>query len=96
MSDHDQPGAAYGLRRPTLNDLRNAVHRVHGAMGPAVWADLLIACRLTGDETDAGALPRVLAATVSADPITQLCAHALRIRLAAHMHLSAAHAITRS
>jgi hypothetical protein len=92
----DRPLAAYGLRRPTLSDLRDALHRVHGAMGPAVWADLLVACRLTGDETDAGALPRLLAATAAADPITQLCAHALRIRLASHMHLSAAHAITRS
>ena len=96
MSGSDNPDAAYGLRRPTLADARDAVHRVHGPAGGAVWAGLLATSRMSGDETDTGALGRLLRTMTAGDPVTQLCAQALRIRLASHTHLSAAHAITRS
>jgi hypothetical protein len=69
---------------------------VHGGGGPAVWAALLDTCRLSGNETEPAALTSLMRAMAAADPVTALCAEALRIRLASHTHLSAAHAITRS
>lgn len=96
MSGPDSPVTPYGLRRPTVADARQAVHRVHGDTAPEIWPGLLAGCRLSGDEEDAGSLTRLIEAMTAADPVTKLCAEALRIRLASHTHLSAAHAITRS
>ena len=96
MSELASAATPYGLRRPTVDDARQAVYRVHRDAGPAVWSGLLAAGRTAGGEDDADALTRLIQAMAEADPITRLCGEALRIRLAAHTHLSAAHAITRS
>jgi hypothetical protein len=96
VSGSDSSTAAYGLHNPTFADFRDAVHRVHGTDGPVVWSRLLATSGLSAGETDAKVLPRLLAVMAVADPVTQLCAQALRIRQASHTHLSAAHAITRS
>ncbi|MEU8819308.1 hypothetical protein [Actinoplanes sp. NPDC048796] len=96
MSGVDQAAVPYGLHQPTLADAQQAVHRVHGPDGSAVWADLLASCRLSGRETDGPALARLIEAMIVADPVTQLCGQALRIRVATHEHLSAAYTITRS
>lgn len=96
MSGSDSPATPYGLRRPTVADARESLYRVHGDAAPAVWAELLGACRLSGAEDDTGSLARLIEAMSAADPVTRLCGEALRIRLASHTHLSAAHAMTRS
>jgi hypothetical protein len=96
MSGPDSPAAPYGLRRPTVADARQAVYRVHGDTAPAIWRSLLSGSRLSGDEEDTASLTRLIETMTAADPVTKLCAEALRIRLASHTHLSAAHAITRS
>ena len=92
---HDEI-APYGLRRPTMADAHEATHRVHGDAGAAVWAGLLKAAALTGNETDQPALDRLLQAMSAADPVSRLCAHALRIRVGSYDHLAAAHSLTRS
>lgn len=86
--------ASYGLARPTLDDARTAVHRVHGADGPQVWDRLLQAAGSTG--TEPGSLDQILPVMASADPATRLCATALRIRAVSHDHLVAAHSDLRS
>lgn len=90
MSSH----APYGLARPTLDDARAAVHRVHGPDGPQVWSRLLHAAGMSGAEPDA--LERLLPLMASADPVTRLCATALRIRSVSHDSLAVAHANLRS
>ncbi|GIE36023.1 hypothetical protein Ait01nite_090680 [Actinoplanes italicus] len=78
----------YGLARPTMDDARAAIHRVHAGDGPQVWSRLLKATGLTGDEGDG--LERMLAAMHDADPTSRLCALALRIRITSHTQLAAA------
>src|SRR3712207_3548250 len=90
------PAAPYGLHRPTMDDAHDAVPRVHGAPGPHIWTQLLRTAGLSGREADPHAIERLLEAMRTADPVSRLCAHALRIRLASHTHLTAAHAMTRS
>ena len=46
--------------------------------------------------TGRSAWEQLLTAMAGLDPVSRLCAHALRIRLSSHTHLSAAHTITRS
>jgi hypothetical protein len=89
-------GSPYGLHRPTMADAREAMHRVHGHTGRSSWTQLLTAAGLTGTETGEAALEQLLTAMAGLDPVSRLCAHALRIRLSSHTHLSAAHTITRS
>jgi hypothetical protein len=91
-----EPGGAYGLLRPTMADARDAMHRVHGHTGRSSWARLLAAAQLTGDETDEPSLMRLLEAMSGLDPVSRLCAQALRIRLTSFTHLAAAQNITRS
>jgi hypothetical protein len=88
--------APYGLRRPTMNDARDAIHRVHGDTAPALWDRLLGSISLSGTETDEAGFERLLRAMSDLDPVSRLCAHALKIRVASHLHLSAAHTLTRS
>lgn len=83
----------YGLRPPTTADARDAVHRVHGADAPRVWAAMLSTAGVTGAEPTA--FERVLAVMEGADPVTRLCAQALRIRLTSYSCLAAAHDMTR-
>jgi hypothetical protein len=78
----------YGLARPTMDDARASISRVHAGDGPQVWKQLLKAAGLTGDETDG--LERMLAAMHDADPTSRLCALALRIRITSHTQLTAA------
>ncbi|GAA4609714.1 hypothetical protein BJY16_007467 [Actinoplanes octamycinicus] len=86
----------YGLRRPTMADAREAMHRVHGHTGRSAWARLLQTAGLSGTETSDDDLHRLLTAMTGLDPVSRLCAQALRIRLSSHTHLSAAHTMTRS
>jgi hypothetical protein len=88
--------AAWGLACPTLTDARDAVHRVHADDGPGVWNQLLREAGLRGTETDPDDLERVLGVMTNADPVTRLCALAMRIRLATYTYLSAAHTMTTS
>ncbi|GAA0559214.1 hypothetical protein GCM10010172_47830 [Paractinoplanes ferrugineus] len=86
--------APYGLHPPTVADAHDALHRVHGADGPRIWAALLAGAGVTGQEPDA--LDRLLPVLDRADEVTQLCAQALRIRLTSYTCLAAAHSMTRS
>lgn len=86
--------APYGLTLPTMDDARDAVHRVHGPDGPRIWSQLLQAAGLTGREPDA--LDRMLRLMAAADPTTRLCATALQIRISSYGHLAAAHSTLRS
>ena len=88
--------APYGLRRPTMDDARDAMYRVHGDTGAARWSQLLASISLNGTETDETSFQRLLRAMTDVDPISRLCAQALNIRVASHYHLSAAHTMTRS
>jgi hypothetical protein len=88
--------APYGLRRPTMTDARDAIRRAHGDAGAAVWSGLLKTAAVTGDETDEQSFDRLLRAAAAADPVSRLCAHALRIRVGSYTHLAAAHSLTRS
>jgi hypothetical protein len=94
MSEHSP--APYGLERPVVSDARAAVHRVHGADGPAVWQVVTREAGVAGNEVDVESLERTLRAMTAADPVSRLCAHALRIRLSAHSHLAGVHHLTRS
>ncbi|BEL02191.1 hypothetical protein Q0Z83_003820 [Actinoplanes sichuanensis] len=76
----------YGLTRPTMDDARAAVHRVHAGDGPRIWADLLRAAGLDG--TGDHGLDRLLAVMHQADPVSRLCALALTIRVTSHSQLS--------
>jgi hypothetical protein len=96
MTPPEHEAGAYGLRRPTMNDADQAMHRVHGHTGRSHWAQLLNVTGLTGNETDEPSLLRLIDAMAKLDPVSQMCAQALRIRLATHTHLTAAHTITRS
>lgn len=96
MNPTDRQGGAYGLHRPTMTDAREAMHRVHGHAGRSHWARLLAAAGVTGEETGEPDLLRLIDAMAELDPVSRMCAHALRIRLATHTHLTAAHTMTRS
>ena len=96
MSTPAETGAVYGLTRPVMADAEAALRRVHGENGPSVWAQLLRTAGLTGTESGEPALQQILEAMSQADPVSHLCAHALRIRLGSHTYLAAAHALTRS
>jgi hypothetical protein len=74
-----------------MGDALVAVHRAHGANAARVWKQLLRAARLAGDETDDGALLRMIDAMAAADPILGISARSLRIRLRSYTNLSAAH-----
>jgi len=96
MTPPEHEAEAYGLHRPTMDDAREAMHRVHGHTGRSHWTRLLTAAGLTGNETGEPALLRLIEAMAKLDPVSRMCAHALRIRLATHTHLTAAHTMTRS
>jgi hypothetical protein len=78
----------YGLTRPTMDDARVAVHRVHAADGPRIWTQLLRTAGLDGAATSADGLDRLLAVMHDADPVSRLCALALSIRVTSHTQLS--------
>ncbi|BBH68152.1 hypothetical protein ACTI_48370 [Actinoplanes sp. OR16] len=80
----------YGLARPTVDDIRAAVHRVHAGDGPRVWDQLV---RTAGPDVT---VERLLPAMQAADPTTRLCALALQIRVTAHTQLAAAFSTVRS
>ena len=85
---------AYGLQLPTVQDAHSSVERVHGARTAQVWARLLADAGLHGREHDRGSLERLLQAMDgSGEPVTALCARALRIRLTSYDRLSAASTI---
>ncbi|WP_432570977.1 hypothetical protein [Kineococcus sp. SYSU DK005] len=85
---------AYGLQLPTVQDARSSVERVHGARAAEVWTRLLADAGLHGREHDRGSLERLLQAmTGSGEPVTALCARALRIRLTSYDRLSTASTI---
>lgn len=96
MPATDDAARPYGLDQPTMHDAREAVHRVHGADGASVWAQLLLATGVQAGDHGEAALRTLLDAMARRDPVSRLCAQALLIRLSSHAHLTAAHALTRS
>ncbi|MFC7528181.1 hypothetical protein [Actinoplanes sp. GCM10030250] len=81
--------ALYGLSRPTVDDARTAIHRIHGEAGPQVWEQL----EQSAGPAQGYALERLLTVMATADPTTRLCALALQIRLSAHTYLCAPHSL---
>jgi hypothetical protein len=96
MTTREGDDRPYGLSRPTMTDAHDAMNRVHGHTARSHWQRLLQDAGLSGEETGEPALLRLLDAMEGLDAVSRLCAHALRIRLATHTHLVAAHSITRS
>jgi hypothetical protein len=88
MPSSDDAETPYGLHRPTMDDAREAVYRVHGDLGPRMWSRTLTDTGLGGHETDDDSLECVLVALDGADPVSRLCAQALRIRLRSHTYLA--------
>lgn len=88
MPSSDDTETPYGLRRPTIDDVRAAVFRVHGELGPRMWSRTLTLTELGGHETDDDSLERLLVALDAADPVSRLAAQALRIRLRSHTYLA--------
>ncbi|MDR6324565.1 hypothetical protein [Actinoplanes couchii] len=64
------------------------MYRVHQSDAPRLWAELIRAAGLTGQEPDA--LDRLLPVMTAADPTTRLCAVALQIRVTSYDCLAAA------
>ena len=91
-----KPNGGNQIPRPTLADAHQVLGRLHGPDFTGIWSNLLATAALTGRETDADALDRLLTATRTADPVTSLYGRSLAIRVAAHRHLTAAHNIVRS
>ena len=81
----------YGLARPTIADALVMVHRAHGPNAATVWQQLLAAAGLAGHETDDTALQKMIEAMARLDPVTQISARSLRIRLTTYQHLAATH-----
>ncbi len=71
----------YHLIRPTVADVLVAVHRTHGRNAAAVWATMLSLSGLAGHETDDDAFHRLLDAMAQIDPVSQISARSLRLRL---------------
>lgn len=90
--------AAYGLRRPDLDEIRAAVRRVSPVTADAVWAGLLSSAGLDGPQPHGDdAVERVVAAMkTSGDPVIALCARAVTIRLSSYEHLAATAEIVRN
>ncbi|MFN8074042.1 MAG: hypothetical protein U0Q15_01320 [Kineosporiaceae bacterium] len=91
-----EPGAAYGLRPPTLADARLVVAGVYPDKADQVWGELLRAAGITGREDGEDAVTRVVDAMAAHDRVLQLCALSLVIRRRSHDELREAHAILRS
>ncbi|MFG1607626.1 hypothetical protein [Actinoplanes sp. NPDC049265] len=87
---HGTSEEPYGVRRPDLAEAREALRRLYGADTATVWADLMRRSGLSGTESDPASLAKLIDAMAASDPILALCARSLRIRQAAHTHLSAA------
>lgn len=89
-----RPAAGTGassLTAPTLDDARVALARVSSTAGPEVWTGLLARAGLSGHERGREPLERLLTVMAgSGDPVTALCARALRIRATASDRLAAA------
>jgi len=81
---------------PTVADAYQVLARLHGPDFTRIWANILATAALSGRETDAGALDRLLTAMRAADPVTSLYGRSLAIRVASHRHLTAARKIIRS
>ncbi|WP_157018177.1 hypothetical protein [Cryptosporangium arvum] len=84
------------MTRPDLAEARRAVERIYGPQASRIWAELLSAARLSGTETEPGAIERLLDVMRSAAPVTALCGEALAIRLASYDRLASAYALMRS
>jgi hypothetical protein len=96
MTSAADPDTPYGLRRPTMGDARESVHRAHGSDGPRVWSRALTASGLGGHEDDDDSLERLLDALDGDDAVSRMCAVALRIRLRSHTFLAVAHDLSGS
>ena len=82
--------STYGLIRPGMGDALVAVHRAHGPNAAHIWAQLLTAADLVGDETDDTALYRMIdAMTADPDPLLRVSARSLRVRLSSYTLLAA-------
>jgi len=79
--------AVYGLLPPTLADARAVVADIHPDDVDILWPRLVASAGLTGDESDADAVPRIVAAMAATDPILELAALALTIRRRSHEEL---------
>ena len=80
----------YPVPSVTLEHARIALARVHPVTAGQVWAQLLADAGLSGREVERAALERLLdTMNASPEPLTALCARALRIRLSTFDRLSA-------
>ena len=92
----DSTGTIYGLPRPDLAEAAAAVRRVCGHDADRAWQQLLKSAGLTGDETDADSMNRLLTAMRAGTPVLAMCAKALAIRSETYDRLTAAHDLIRS
>ncbi|SNY03756.1 hypothetical protein [Paractinoplanes atraurantiacus] len=81
----------YQLARPTLQEAHCALHGMYGPHTEDIWRTLLFTAGLSGEESSAAALDRVLAVMATAEPLIRLCARSLQVRIAAHDQLARAH-----
>jgi hypothetical protein len=82
---HPPPGAStgpYGLARPDLDEAHQALAEIYAEVTDQLWAKMLQKANLSGRETDAQALDRILELMKASDPITALCGRSLAIRVA--------------
>ncbi|GAA0588032.1 hypothetical protein GCM10010172_86330 [Paractinoplanes ferrugineus] len=77
------------LARPSLDDARAAVHSLYGPHTGDIWQNLLFTAGLTGNETSSAAMDRMVAVMQAAEPLVQLCARGLQVRVSAYRSLAA-------
>lgn len=95
--NHEPAVNLYGLAAPTLPDALAALTAVFGdAHADELWRKLLRNANLSGTETDASALDRLVETMRRADPVTALCARSLAIRSETFTRLSATYHMIRS
>lgn len=96
MAIGENPTQPYGLRYPTVSEIREALARVHGGDIDRLWAELLAAAEVTASTPDQDGVDRLVEVMDAAGGLTRLTGHAMRIRTRSYHHLMAAHEIIRS
>jgi hypothetical protein len=76
----DASGATYGLVRPGVGDLREALFRIYGSRVDRVWAELLERAGMRDPETAPEGFGRLLEVMRQSEPVLAMCALSLQIR----------------